>query len=298
VTAGLYTSWKGPRLIRPATRLQGVFFWEFFNYVLEGMVFLITGLQARTVISRISHYPLSDLAISIAVVTASVILARFVWVFPATYLPRWIFPAIRRKDPSPPWQWVFLLAFTGVRGIVSLAAALAIPLVVVTGEPFPHRDLILFLTFAVILITLVGQGLMLPWVIEWLGLFQAGRKEREINRAAELQARSEAVRAASERLEQLATEQDLAPDVVHAIRAQHEDRLKHVDENGKDFVGGHGQLHDQIEHLLIEAERTRVNELFRNGKLTDEARRRIERELDLREAHLSSQISDEEAPRR
>jgi monovalent cation/hydrogen antiporter len=297
VAAGLYTSWNGPRLIRPATRLQGVFFWDFFTYVLEGMVFLITGLQARTVISRISDYPLSALAISVAVITASVIVARFVWVFPATYLPRWIFPAIRRKDPSPPWQWVFLLSFTGIRGIVSLAAALAIPLFVVTGEPFPHRDLILFLTFAVILITLVGQGLMLPWVIERLGLFQAGRKEREINRAAELQARSEAVRAARRRLEQLAIEQDLAPYVVHAIRTQHEDRLKHVDENGQDFVGGHGQLHDQIEHLLIEAERTRVNELFRSGKLTDEARRRIERELDLREAHLANQSLDQ-APRR
>jgi NhaP-type Na+/H+ and K+/H+ antiporter len=223
---------------------------------------------------------------------------RFVWVFPAAYLPRWMFPAIRRKDPSPPWQWVFLLAFTGVRGIVSLAAALAIPFVIVTGEPFPHRDLILFLTFAVILITLVGQGLMLPWVIEWLGLFQAGHKEREINRAAELQARSEAVRAAGERLDRLATEQNLAPDVVHAIRAQHEDRLKHVDENGHDFVGGHGQLHDQTEHLLIEAERNRVNELFRSGKLTDEGRRRIERELDLREAHLANQILDKEVPRR
>jgi monovalent cation/hydrogen antiporter len=305
VAAGLYTSWNGPRLISPATRLQGVFFWEFFTYVLEGMVFLITGLQARTVISRITDYSLSDLVISVAVVTASVIFARFVWVFPATYLPRWIFPSIRRKDPSPPWQWVFLLAFTGVRGIVSLAAALAIPLVIVTGEPFPHRDLILFLTFAVILITLVGQGLMLPWVIEWLGLFQAGRKEREINRAAELQARSEAVRAARERLDQLATEQTLAPDVVHATRAQYEDRLKHVedrlkhvDENGQDFVGRHGQLHDQIEHLLIEAERTRVNELFRSGNLTDEARRRIERELDLREAHLANQILDQETPRR
>jgi CPA1 family monovalent cation:H+ antiporter len=193
---------------------------------------------------------------------------------------------------------VFLLAFTGVRGIVSLAAALAIPLVIATGEPFPHRDLILFLTFAVILITLVGQGLMLPWVIERLGLYQAGHKEREINRAAELQARSEAVRAASRRLEQLATEQDLAPDVVHAIRTQHEDRLKHVGENGNDVVGGHGQLHDEIEHLLIEAERTRVNELFRSGKLTDEARRRIERELDLREAHLANQTLDQDAPRR
>jgi CPA1 family monovalent cation:H+ antiporter len=103
VAAGLYTSWNGPQLISPATRLQGVFFWEFFTYVLEGMVFLITGLQARTVISRISDYSISDLAISVAVVTASVILARFVWVFPATYLPRWIFPAIKLKDPSPPW---------------------------------------------------------------------------------------------------------------------------------------------------------------------------------------------------
>jgi len=298
VAAGLYTSWNGPRLIRPATRLQGVFFWEFFTYVLEGMVFLLTGLQARTVISRISDYPFSDLAISIAVITASVIVARFVWVFPAAYLPRWMFPAIRRKDPSPPWQWVFLLAFTGVRGIVSLAAALAIPLVIVTGEPFPYRDLILFLTFAVILITLVGQGLMLPWVIEWLGLFQAGRKEREINRAAELQARSEAVRAAAERLDQLATEQNLAADVVHAIRAQHEDRLEHVDENDNDIVRGYGQFHDQIEHLLIEAERNRVNELFRSGKLTDEARRRIERELDLRAAHLANQILDQDSSRR
>ena len=139
---------------------------------------------------------------------------------------------------------------------------------------------------------------MLPWVIERLGLYQAGHKEREINRAAELQARSEAVRAASQRLEQLATEQDLAPDVVHAIRTQHEDRLKHVGENGNDVVGGHGQLHDEIEHLLIEAERTRVNELFRSGKLTDEARRRIERELDLREAHLANQTLDQDAPRR
>ena len=101
LAAGLYTSWNGPRLISPATRLQGVFFWEFFTYVLEGMVFLITGLQARTVIGRISHYPLSQLALSVAVITAVVIVARFIWVFPAAYLPRWLFPPVRKKDPSP-----------------------------------------------------------------------------------------------------------------------------------------------------------------------------------------------------
>jgi monovalent cation/hydrogen antiporter len=293
VAAGLYASWNGPRLISPATRLQGVFFWEFFTYVIEGMVFLITGLQARTVISRIGDYTPSQLAISVAVITAVVIVARFVWVFPATYLPRWLFPAIRRKDPSPPWQWPFVLAFTGVRGIVSLAAALAIPLATSAGQPFPYRDLILFLTFSVIFITLVGQGLMLPWVIRELGLSHAGRKEREIDRAAEHKARSEAVQAAIERLGQLAAERNLSPDVIEAARAQHRDRLKHTENrsDSHDAMRRHGELHDEVERLLIAAERTRINDLFRSGKLKDEARRRIERELDLREAHLSNQRS-------
>ena len=228
LAAGLYVSWNGPRLISPATRLQGVFFWEFFTYVIEGMVFLITGLQARTVISRISHYPLSQLALSVVVISAAVIVARFVWVFPATYLPRWLFPPVRRKDPSPPWQWPFVLAFTGVRGIVSLAAALAIPFATSAGEPFPYRDLILFLTFSVIFITLVVQGLMLPWVIRKLGLSHAGRREREINKTEEYKARTEAVEAASERLDQLAAERNLSPDVIEAVRAQHRDRLEHL----------------------------------------------------------------------
>jgi hypothetical protein len=91
-----------------------------------------------------------------------VVAARFIWLYPATYLPRWLFPSIKRRDPSPPWQWPFVLAFTGVRGIVSLAAALAIPFATTSGQPFPDRDLILFLTFSVILVTLVGQGLLLP----------------------------------------------------------------------------------------------------------------------------------------
>jgi Na+/H+ antiporter len=288
LAAGLYTSWNGPRLISPATRLQGVFFWEFFTYVIEGMVFLITGLQARAVIGRIGHYPLSQLALSVAVITAVVIVARFIWVFPATYLPRWLFPPVRKKDPSPPWQWPFVLAFTGIRGIVSLAAALAIPLVTSAGQPFPYRDLILFLTFSVILITLVGQGLLLPWVIRVLGLQHAGRKEREINRIEEYQARSEAVQAAIEQLEQLAAERNLSTDVIEAVRTQHRDRLVHFENRGEDHKS-HGDLHDEVERLLIAAERTRINDLFRSGKLKDEARRRIERELDLREAHLSSQ---------
>jgi monovalent cation/hydrogen antiporter len=293
VTAGLYISWNGLRLISAATRLQGIFFWDFLIYLIEGMVFLITGLQARTLIARIGHYPLSELAISALVVSGVVIVARFVWSYPAVYLPRWLVPRIRRRDPSPPWQWVFALSFTGVRGIVSLAAALAIPFAVADGTPFPGRDLILFLTFSVILVTLVGQGLMLPWVIRALGLANTGRRETHADRVEEYSARQRAIEAAIKRLDQLAAERGFAADAVDPIRARHHDRLRHT-RHSSDGDGGHRkltELDDEIELLLIAAERREINELFRDGKLKDESRRHIERELDLREAQVLNQRS-------
>lgn len=295
VTAGLYISWNGLRLISAATRLQGIFFWDFLIYLIEGMVFLITGLQARTLIARIGQYPISALAISAALVCGVVIVTRFVWMYPATYLPRWLIPAVRRKDPSPPWQWPFALAFTGVRGIVSLAAALAIPFALQNGQPFPDRDLILFLTFSVILVTLVGQGLLLPAVMRGLGLANTGRRERRADRDEEFAARRRAIEAAIERLAQITAERDLAEEVARPLRARHRDRLKHI-ENKIDGDDGHRkitELDDEVELLLIEAERKEINDLFRGGKLKDEARRRIERELDLREAHLANQRVEE-----
>jgi monovalent cation/hydrogen antiporter len=295
VTAGLYISWNGLRLISAATRLQGIFFWDFLIYLIEGMVFLITGLQARTLIARIGNDSIPDLAISAAIVSAVVIMARFVWMYPATYLPRWLFPPIKRRDPSPPWQVPFVLAFTGVRGIVSLAAALAIPFATTNGQVFPNRDLILFLTFSVILVTLVGQGLLLPSVIRALGLAHAGRRERRGDRAEEYEARRLGIEAALERLDHLAAERDLAEDVVQTLRAHHRARLKHI-EHRSDGDDGHKkltELHDEIELLLIDAERQQTNDLYHGGKLKDEARRGIERELDLREARLANQRDEE-----
>ena len=290
VTAGLYISWNGLRLIGAATRLQGIFFWDFLIYLTEGFVFLITGLQARTLIAGIRGDSLSDLAASAAVVCAVVIMARFVWMFPATYLPRWLMPSIARKDPAPPWQWPFALAFTGIRGSVSLAAALAIPLTTESGASFPERDRILFLTFSVILVTLVGQGLLLPAVIRALGLANTGRRERHADRVEEFAARRLAIEAARGRLDELAAERELPEDLLRPLRQRHHDRLKNVehrsdgDESHKRAV----EQHDEIEFLLIEAERQRINDLYRAGKLKDEARRRIERELDLREALLTN----------
>ena len=294
VVAGLYVSWNGAGMISAATRLQGIFFWDVLVYLIEGIVFLMTGLQARTLVGSLGASPLSALAVSAVVVSGVVILARFIWIFPATYLPRWLIPAIARTDPAPPWQWPFVLGFTGVRGIVSLAAALAIPFTLDSGQPFPDRDRILFLTFSVILVTLVGQGLMLPVVIRALGLANAGERELQAATAEELRARRQAIEAAIERLEQLSVERGMPHERVRPLRAAQRERLRHFERAPESPPRDqHAMAPDEIELLLIKAERDRINALYREGTLKDEARRRLERELDLREASLANHRHDE-----
>ena len=295
VAAGLYVSWNGHRLIAAATRLPGVVFWDFLTYLIEGMVFLITGLQARTLIPSIRHYSIAELAMAAAVVCVVVIATRFVWVYPSVYLPRLLVPSINLYDPAPPWQQPILLGFTGVRGVVSLAAALAIPFTVADGSPFPHRDLILILTFAVIFVTLVGEGLTLPAVVRALGLANAGRLEREAEREEEFKVRRLAIEAAIERLDVLAETRKLPETVAAPIRAHLRNRLKDVD-NRKDGDQHHkklAELGEELELALIGAERELANRLYRTGDLKDEGRRRIERELDLREAVLANLQSGE-----
>jgi CPA1 family monovalent cation:H+ antiporter len=285
VAAGLFVSWNGPLLIPAATRLQGIFFWDLIIYLLEGIVFLVTGLQARTLLDRMDTFPLRDLAVAVLLIVAVVIVARFIWVYPAVYLPRWLSPSLARRDPSPPWQWVFILAFVGVRGVVSLAAALAIPLATSAGGAFPHRDLILFITFGVIIVTLVGQGLLLPSVVSRLGLARDSAEERRREHAAELSARSDALKAARNRLDQLA-EDTTSPDVLAALRARHDFREGWLPKNTPDGLESISIAAD-LRMELIEAEREYIYRLLQEGKITDEARRHIERELDLEEASIA-----------
>ncbi|HWB52064.1 MAG TPA: Na+/H+ antiporter [Stellaceae bacterium] len=288
VCAGLYMSWNGLNLISAATRLQGIFFWDFLIYLVEGLVFLITGLQAHALMERISQYPLRQLAAAAAIVAAVVIVARFVWVFPAAYIPRWLFPRLRRRDPIPPWQWTFVTAFTGVRGIVSMAAALAIPFATASGAAFPDRDLVVFLTFSVILITLVGQGLLLPAVIRVLGLANTGRREHASERADEYKARREAALAAAARLDELAAAGAVSREAIEWMRVYLRHRLERIDQ-GSDGNAHHRHLrhvHDEVELLMIRTERSYINGRYRDGFLSDAVRRRIERELDLRESEL------------
>src|SRR5271155_3754798 len=200
--AGLYVSWNGPLLIPAATRLQGIFFWDLLIYLLEGLVFLVTGMQTRTVFIRMHDVPWHHFAFAILLTVAVVIVTRFIWVFPAAHLPRWLNPSLARRDPVPPWRWLFFLGFVGVRGVVSLAAALAIPLTTASGDPFPERNLILFVTFGVIVVTLIGQGLSLPALVRWLGLSKHAAEERQREHQAELAARSQALDIGHGRLKQ------------------------------------------------------------------------------------------------
>ena len=292
VACGLFVSWNGPLLISSSTRLQGIFFWDLIVYLIEGFVFLLTGLQARTLFEHVERFPAADIAIATALTTAIVIAARFVWVFPATYLPRWLSPSLRKRDPSPPWQAPFILSFFGVRGVVSLAAALAIPLLLESGARFPNRDRILFITFGVIIITLVGQGLMLPTVIRWLGLADEGKAEQRRERQAELAARAEAINAARDHLEKIAVERKLGIEVVNFLQARHDHRLRQIPTDMDEGLA-HTRFNNDLRMELIAAEREFLYQLLRDGKITDESRRRLERELDLEEATIVSKREGE-----
>jgi monovalent cation/hydrogen antiporter len=286
VATGLFVSWNGPLLIPAATRLQGIFFWDLLVYLLEGIVFLVTGLQIRTLIERTDLGSLSQATSTTLLTVLVVVVARFVWVYPAVYLPRWLSTQVARRDPLPPWQWVFFLAFLGVRGVVSLAAALAIPLTMASGGPFPYRDLILYVTFGLIVVTLVGQGLFLPAVVRALGLTTHAAEEREREYKAEAAARSQALKIAQDRLERLAVERSVSPEVLAILRARHDyrlGRLPKAESDGPDIASAA----IDIRTGLIAAEREFIYELLRNGQITDEARRRIERELDLEEAGIA-----------
>ena len=288
VACGLYMSWNGPLLISSATRLQGIFFWDLVIYLIEGLLFLLTGFQMRSLFEKSKAFPLDDILFATALVAAIVIIARFAWLYPATYLPRIMSKRLRERDPAPPWQWPFILSFAGVRGAVSLAAALALPLALPTGDPFPYRDLIQFVSFGVIFITLVGLGLSLPPVVRWLGIARAGRDEHIAEHESEIAARREALAAALASLDAMTDDRELSDEVVKLLRARHEIRANQLPDSLDPDAHDVSAAGTELTRELISAERKFIHVLLRDGKITDEIRRRIERDLDLEEASLAN----------
>jgi monovalent cation/hydrogen antiporter len=292
VVSGLYVGSAGVALIRSNTRLQALFFWDVVNTVITGTIFLLTGLQARTVAAGLDAATLTHLVVNGVLVSAVVIVVRFLWVFPATYVPRWLFPRIAARDPAPNWRMPFVIAFTGVRGVVSLAAALSVPIAIAIDVAFPRRDAVLVLTFVVIVVTLVAQGLTLPWVLKKLRLDKLGLAEVRRRKEREIYARMEAARAALAELDAAAKTHALPEEVIAPWREREQLRIAQLEgereRDGERFAAS-ASMH-RLELALVAAQRKRLNELLRSGEVSDAIRRRVERDLDLDEERLRGNL--------
>lgn len=289
VVCGLYMSWNGPLRISAATRLQGVFFWDIIVWLIEGILFLIVGFQTRVLIEKSKALPINEILFAIAIISFIVIIARLLWIFPAAYLPRWLIRRIRERDPVPGWRFIAMIGITGIRGVVSLAVALALPLTLPDGNGFPYRDQILLVSFGVIFVTIVGLGLSLPTIVRWLGLAEHGRHEARHERENEIAARREIIHASRQALKKIIEERQLPESLAKFLEARHETRLRALPDPAP-VAGEHtpptkgaGMVRE-----IITIERQLLHKLLRDNKITDETRRRIERDLDLEEAVVNN----------
>jgi CPA1 family monovalent cation:H+ antiporter len=281
-------------LISAATRLQGIFFWDLFIYLIEGLLFLLTGAQMRLLVEKSKDFDLTRILMATTLVAITVVVARFIWAFGRPFLSWVLCLALRalripvRLPELAPWRYTFLVAFTGVRGAVSLAAALALPLTVASGDAFPYRDVMLFIAFGVILITLLGLGLTLSAVVRALGIADVGRVEHRQEHEAEVAARRGLLAATRASIDEMAKTRKLPSDIVDILCARHLTRASQVP-GGEDDDTSHMTAESAgLVRELIADERRYIHQLLRDGKITDEARRRIERDLDLEEAVLSN----------
>jgi CPA1 family monovalent cation:H+ antiporter len=285
VTAGVYLGWHTPELTTPESRLTNDAVWRILQFILNALLFVLVGLQLPAIVDSLGTYSWPTLLRDAALVSGAVVLTRIIWVYPGTYVPRFLFPKIREHDPYPPWQSPALVAWAGMRGSVSLAAALAVPLVTDAGRPFPGRDLIVFLTFSVILVTLVGQGLTMPGVIRWLDLEDDDVLDRE-----EAKARIKAADAALARLEELADEDWVRDDTAERMRGLYAFRKRRFaarfDESDDGAIEERSLSYQRLRRELLGAERQAVFDLRRDGKISDETMRRVERDLDLEDSRL------------
>jgi CPA1 family monovalent cation:H+ antiporter len=278
VTVGVYMGWYTPELTSVETRLSGDAFWQILTFLVNALLFVLVGLQMRSIVHSLSGS--RSYVGDAALVCATVILTRIVFVPIFTYVPRFLFPRVRARDPYPPWQTPAVISLAGIRGGVSLAAALALP------NDFPDRDLIIFVTFVVIAVTLVGQGLTLPWIIRAIRLpSDDGGADRE-----DAKARIKAAEAALARLEELIAEGAVHPDSAERLRGAYGFRMnrfrERLDGDGEGEIERRSARFQRARRELLEAERGAVVALRNSGVINDEVMNRVQRDIDLEASRL------------
>jgi CPA1 family monovalent cation:H+ antiporter len=284
VTVGIYIGWYTPELTTPVTRMQGVAIWEVLTFLLNALLFLLVGLQLPSVLDDISGHTTGELIGWGLLISAVVIGVRLVWQFTVVYLIRAIDRREVQRARRTTWRTRLIAGWAGMRGAVSIAAALALPLETDAGAPFPERNLIIFLTFAVLFATLVGQGLTLGPLIRWLGVEDDGAEESE-----EVAARVRVAEAAVARLDELDGVDWVRGETLERVRALYDYRRRRftaiVDGNGGEYEERSG-AYIRLMYELFDAQREELIGLRNRGEISDEVRRRVERDLDLEESRL------------
>jgi Na+/H+ antiporter len=281
VTAGGYLGWRNPELLSALTRFRGRGVWRVLLMLFNGLVFILIGLQLGD-ISRLSIGTSWGAVLwQAALVSLVTIVARLLYVPVGVYLPRLLSPKLRARDPNPPWQASALIGWTGMRGIVSLALALSLPLTLPDGHPFPHRALIVILSFAVILVTLLVQALSLPAVIRALGFKDDGVELRE-----EREALIQASEAAVARLQALDNTVIIHPQLLERVRAPYEERLTRltteaVEDPECKLTEGESEAYRGLRGQALAAERRAVVKLRNEGKISEEVLHKVQEALDL-----------------
>ena len=287
VTTGIYLGWRAPEVASPQTRLQGFAVWEILVFLLNATLFILIGLQLPVIADGLDAYSVGELVGYSALVCATVIGARFVWMFTMPYVIRALDRRPQQRERRVDARMRVVSAWSGMRGAVSLAAALALPLETDAGAPLPERELLLFITFALILVTVVGQGLTLPRLIERLGVKEDGAEEE----AEEARARYAAARAARDRLDELAVEDWTRDDTVDRARRLFQFRQLRIKvRTGKieddDGIEDRSLAYQRLMRELYVVQRRAVVELRNGGEISNDVMHRIERELDLEESRL------------
>jgi CPA1 family monovalent cation:H+ antiporter len=281
VAAGGYLGWRNPELLSALTRFRGKGVWAVLLMLFNGLVFILIGLQLGSIRELSAGIDWGRLVGQAALVSGVVIVSRLAYLPVGAYLPRLLSRRVRARDPSPPWQSIALIGWTGMRGIVSLALALALPLTLPDGTPFPYRGTIVVLTFAVILVTLVAQGLSLPPVIRGLGFKRDDTDLRE-----EREALIGASQAALARLREIDDTVIIHPQLMERVRAPYHERLTRLTTEARDdpeckLTEGENAAYRRLRAQALAAERRSVVALRNQGKVSEEVLHRVQEGLDL-----------------
>ncbi len=287
VTAGVYLGFRAPEIATPESRMQGFAMWSVLTFLINAALFILIGLQLPVIVDGLAGRPPGEVIGYAAAVCAAVVGTRFAWIFISTYVIRAIDRRPSQRERRASWRFRVINGWAGMRGAVSLAAALALPIDTDAGAPLPGRELIQFITFALILVTVVGEGLTLPYLIRRLGVVDDGTEEEH----EELRARLVIARAALERVDELESEDWTRDGTVERVRnlyryRQRRFKIRAGKVEDTDGIEESSLAYQRLMHEIYAAQRQELVRLRNSREISGDVMRRVERELDLEESRL------------